>query len=177
MGFTPWRIDQDKQVIIDPDAVALEPAMINLTQEQIRYMILAHDYVRSPYRLKPKDERKRLALERVYGTDKNHDPEKHALFRNATEAFMLFVQDSRYEYRDALLAKLMQLRKSLADPTVIQASVITSTTKSIKAIQDEVDQIELEISTDEEAMVLKAGKQVSWIEKYKLNKQNSKVVH
>ena len=65
-----FKVDRNWKVIIDIEAAKLVPELRSLSEEELLYVILVADYVDGPFRKQPPEERRIMAVRRVYGKDK-----------------------------------------------------------------------------------------------------------
>lgn len=164
-----FQIDRNFKVMASPEAAKLVPELQSLTMEQLWYVILVVDYVDSPFRRKPIEERKLLAARKVFGKDKVMKESEKVL--NAMEAYKGLVFDIRRETLDALKSKVMKLHKELLRPDVTP-SAIQNVDKSISFLEKRITSIERDLDLEEqETIEIKAGRQLSMLEKWQRNQK------
>lgn len=157
-----FAVDRNFEVLLNPDAVKLVPELTGLTDKELRYVILVVDYVDSPYRKKPFEERRLMAQKTVYGKiASTPEPPK---IKSAMEAYKQLVFDIRRETIDIYKDKILRLQKEtiVADISFSRMKEIDST---ISFLQDRVSSIEHDLDIEEsEEIQLKGQKRLSYVE-------------
>lgn len=159
-----FQIDRNFEIIINPDAVKLVPELAMISKDELRYVILVTDYVSSPYRLKPLDERKMLAIKKIWkGQRKVNDIEspKVKICMNEYEGLVF---DIRRKTIDIYKKKITDLHiMTLSSELTLMK--LKDYSGQIDFLQAKILVLEREINSDEENMVeLKGGKALSAVE-------------
>lgn len=172
MSATLFRLDKKFTVVLDEDAMNLEPCLRLLNSKQKLFLVLGWDYF-SPYARLSKSERIGRALRQTYGKD-DVSPETDKKFVNAIEAYMGLQYDYRRDFRDSNLdrAKELQnemiLEKDMIRVPKLQAA-INVFLENARKYQAEIDLIDAE-----EEENLKGGASRSHIEKWQENQREYK---
>lgn len=160
-------VNNSNTAILSSDAVKLCPELRKLTEEQVLYIILAYDYIDSPWRRMPLEDRQRLAKRKIWG-EKDFNPEDYKNVLAGIEEYKGLIYDEEREMRDTLLIKLRMLNgEFLAESDVNRLNQII---KSQDLVQKRIDDFDVKIDIKEETIKLKAGKQLSFIEQFMRNR-------
>ncbi len=162
-----FTVNNSHTIILSNDAVKLCPDLRKLTQDQILYIILAYDYIDSPWRRFPLEDRKRLAKRKVWG-EKKFIPEDYKDMLIGIEEYKGLVYDVEREQREVLLSKLSSLNTKFS--TENDTATLSVIMKSQDIIQKRIDEYDLKIDIKEEKVKLKAGKRLSYIEQFQRNR-------
>jgi len=164
-----FKVDKNFEVILNREAVKLVPELANVTQQQLRYIILVVDYVDGPFRKKPPDERKLLARRQVYGDSKKiTEPDS---LRIKMEAYKSLVFDIRRETIDVFTQKVTALQKEVIQPE-ITFTRMKEIDQSISFMQDRITSINHELDIEEgEEIELKGQKKLSYVEIWQKNQK------
>jgi len=165
-----FTIDKDKNVVPTKDALSLVPELAELSDEEFKYIIIVYDQRFSPYWQKPIEERKILALKRLYGGKKPKIEEKEKV-KKGIEAYKSITYDERYEAIDAGKSKLARLNSNLADPNIINSRDLADIEKAIEIVQRMVDKNLEQVIRDEEKVNIKGDKGLSWLEKMRRSRK------
>ncbi len=159
-----FKVNNNFDVILNPDAVKLAPELSALTKEELLYVILVIDYSDSPYRMKPLEERRAMAAKRIFGdTKKNVEPVK---VLNAMDCYKSLVFDIRRETKDIYVEKITVLQRETLtkDVSFARMKEIDST---ISFLQTRIDSIDKSLYTEEiNNIVLKGKRELSYIEEW-----------
>jgi len=157
-----FKIDRNWKIIVDPDATKLVPELRSLSQDQLWYVILVTDYVDGPFRKKPPEERRILAIRKIFGKDT--EMKESPKVKNAMEAYRGLVFDIRRETVDAFKTKVQKLHKELMEDS-LTARRLTEIDKSITFLEARISSIERDLDIEEqESIELKAGRKLSYLE-------------
>lgn len=160
-------VNSSHTVIISNEAVRLCPELAKLTQEQVIYIIMAYDYIDSPWRRYPLEDRKRLAKRKVWG-DKKFVPEDFKNVLAGINEYKGLIYDVDREQREILLAKLNSLNNQFISET--DTGNLALLMKSQDLIQKRLDEVDIRLDIKEENIKLKAGKKLSLIEQFMRNR-------
>jgi hypothetical protein len=168
MSYGIFRVNKELTAVLDKEAVKLEPSLAMLTDQQVMYIILVYDYIDSPYRLKPLEEKQKIARDRLF---EGNDPEKLANVKKAIKAYQGLIYDSRRSQIEIYKTKISKLQKVFdgEDDNKAMQDII----KTIDIIRKDQDRIEKEVAIDEEKIELRGGNKLTFIEQWKLKQQNS----
>jgi len=162
-----FTINSGHTAILSNDAVKLCPSLTKLTKDQVLYIILAYDYIDSPWRRFPLEDRQRLAKRKIWN-DKQFIPEDFKKIVAGIEEYKGLIYDVEREQRDVLLKKLDSLNNDFIKESDTER--LTKIMKSQDLIQKRLDEIDIKIDIKEEKIKLKAGKQLSYIEQFQRNR-------
>lgn len=165
-----FKIDKNFEIVLNIEAVKLVPELSSLDQDELIYVILVADYVDGPYRKKPIEERKLMALKRVFG--KNPPVLSEKKIGIAIEAYKSLVFDIRRETLDIYNSKIKTLQKES-----LQQDISFSRMKEIDSAMsfmiDRINSINHELDIEEgEEIELKGKKKLSYIEMWQRNQRN-----
>lgn len=164
-----FQIDKDL-IVLNPEAIKLVPELKSLNQQELKYVILVVDYVDSPYRKKPFEERQLMARKTVYGDMKNN-PETEKI-RLAMVGYKSLVFDIRRETIDVYKKKVLILHKETLNET-LSDSRVREIDKSITFYQDRISSMERDLDIEETDKVeIKGGKKLSYLEMWQRNQKN-----
>lgn len=165
-----WIFRFDKaEILIDEDAVMLCPILSQLNQKELKYVILVEDYVKSPLRRKPKNERMFSASLIVFGKE---DYLPNEIVKKAMEEYKSLLFDSRRETIDALNNKINRINMEIESPELTSIQ-FTNMLKALNLAQLRIDQLTIEIERDDEMeqLKLRGGKKLSFLEMYQRNRR------
>lgn len=162
-----FTVNSSHTVILSNEAVKLCPELRQLNEQQVLYIILAYDYIDSPWRRQPLEDRKRLAKRKIWG-DKKFVPEDYKKVAAGINEYKGLIYDPEREQRDVLLTKLNSLNNEFINET--DTGALTQLMKSQDLIQDRIDAFDIKIDIKEEKVKLKAGKKLSYIEQFMRNR-------
>jgi len=106
-----FKVDKNYKVILNPEAAKLVPELAALNEDMLMYVILVADYCDGPFRRKPYEERRALAIKRVFGAKSVNVDTKQIL--SAIDSYKGLVFDVRRETRDVYMTKLSFYQKEL----------------------------------------------------------------
>ena len=164
MANTLFRLDNSNTIIIHPEAIKLAPELFSLTQDEMRYVTLAYDYLKSPYRLKPPEERQSSARKLVFKNDTWTENKK---VKDAALIYKELIYDPRRETIDSINSRVSKINMDIDNDQL-----------SIKEIKERLDlqellvkrkeDLEKQIDTEEEAMSFKGDIKLSFLEKWQI---------
>jgi hypothetical protein len=163
-----FTVNNSHTVILSSEAVKLCTELSKLTEEQVLYIILAYDYLDSPWRRYPLEDRKRLSKRKIWG-DQEFVPEEFANMQLAIDEYKGLIYDIDYEMRDALLSKLKTLDHNLIIET--DTSKINLILRSQDILKARLDELDIKIDIKQEAIKLKSSKKLSYIEMFMRNRE------
>lgn len=159
-----FKVNNNFDVILNPDAVKLVPELTALTKEELLYVILVVDYADSPYRMKPLEERRAMAAKRIFSDTKKNVETAKVL--NAMDCYKSLVFDIRRETKDIYSEKISVLQRETLtkDVSFGRMKEIDST---ISFLQTRIDSIDKSLYTEEISnIVLKGKRELSYIEEW-----------
>lgn len=157
-----YTLDREGKIILHEDSIKLSPILMDLSEAELRYIILVYDYVCSPYARKPIDDRRELAIRDLGDIDESK------LLREIDELNSLIFDSKRYTI-DLFINKISKLNKDLMDTE--DSKEIESLDKSISILQKRVDEYEADLVKDNDRVILKGGKELSLLERMKRSKK------
>lgn len=166
MGVSVFTINQKGTAVLHKDAVTLCDELVKVTEKELLYIILAHDNLNGPYRLKPPEERRQLALSKCFPKLKS-EPKG---LDDAIKEYISINYEHNVASRDVLLQKKASLQISLIgenEPTRIQGLL-----KTIDLIDNKLDEIVEKIQRNETQFELKGGGELSFLEQFMLNRES-----
>jgi len=159
-----FKLDKKNNIELYPGVLALCPDLNLLSGEEVKYVIYVYDYIFSPWRALPIDERKRKAIYRIYG-DKQIIPEDNPKVAKAIKEYREMIYDSRYETLENLITKINYLN-NLISKEAINIKDLKDNMDMINTLTKHKEAIERDLSNEEEKMYLKGGKELSHLEKW-----------
>ena len=165
MAYGIFRISKDGTVILSPDAIKLCRDLAFLTDDQIKYIVLVYDYVDSPIRRKPLEERRRIARDKL--SDSRIDPEDSPVVKKGIEEYTSMIYDNRRERMDILNNKISRMQKKLDDEE--DDKIIKRYIETINLMSSEIDKLQEAIDIDEEMIEVRGNKKLTFIEIWKRN--------
>lgn len=165
-----FKIDKNFEAVINIDALKLVPELKGLSQQELRYVILVVDYVDSPFRKKPLEERKLLAKKKIFGSTDVKVETPNVLA--GMDAYKSLIFDIRRETTDIYKAKVKGMHKeTLQDSTAF--SRLKELDQTISFLSDRIKSIEHELDIEEdEEIELKGKKKLSYIEIWQRNQKD-----
>jgi len=159
-----FKMDANWEVVINPQAVKLVPELAGLDKKQLRYVILVTDYIDSPLRKKPIDERRAMATKMVY-LDSKKQVETDTV-KLAIKVYKSLVFDIRRETIDIYNQKIRMLQKESLG-TEVTFSRMKEIDGTITFMQDRVENMQHQLDIEEsEEISVKGGKVLSYLEKW-----------
>jgi hypothetical protein len=157
-----FKINKEYTAVLNPEAAKLVPELSGLSPDELLYVILVADYADGPYRKRPPEERRTLALKHVFGAKQvNLDNQR---IYDALDAYKSLVFDIRRETLDILKQKAQLYHKELLNPN-IEFKRMKELDQAIQYIEDRIEKIETSLSTDDiTEMELKGQKKLSFLE-------------
>lgn len=173
MSHGVYSITTDGTALINEEAIKLEPILGQLNTKQILYIIWVYDYIQSPLRKKPLEDRKRFAKAKFFPTLDTPFEERMGM-PLAINTFKSFIYDEKYETCETYKAKISQLQKNLMDTA--NSTDISNIMKSIDLLRKKIDEIESEIDERDQIVKVKGDRTLSMIELWQRNRSLSKKV-
>lgn len=167
-----FRLDKKFTVVLDEDAMDLEPCLRLLNSKQKLFLVLGWDYF-SPYARLTKEERIGRARRQTYGKE-DVSPETDKKFINAIEAYMGLQYDYRRDFRDSNLDRAKELQHEMISEKDVSKipkyqSAINVFLDNAKKYQAEIDALSIEEQDN-----LKGDSKLSFIEKWQNNQREYK---
>lgn len=160
-----FYIDEKNLTILNPDCVKLVPEIAPLMQseEKLKYVILVYDYD-SPFKQWPIDDRKRKAINRVWGDAPPKNLETDKVLNVAIEAYKSLQYDTKRELIATYERKIQQIESKIEDEDnekklTEYASTIDKFRKYVKALEHEVFDDKMQEGQ------IKGGQELYWLEK------------
>jgi hypothetical protein len=164
-----FKVDKNFKTILNPEAVKLVPELAALSQEELIFVILVEDYCDSPFRKKPYDERRSLAIKRVFGDNPiNLETNK---IKVARDLYRSLVFDIRRETLDVFKKKVdLYHKETLA--MGIEFKRLKELDQAIQYLEERILSIETNLAADDITNVkLKGDRQLSYIEIWQKRQQ------
>jgi hypothetical protein len=170
-----YEIDKDKQIVLVREAIMLCPELNKLSPEEIKYIIIAYDYVDGPCKKMANSERRNFAINKLFnGKDQNLEAKPY--IRSAIDEYQSLIYHTKKHTVDTLNSKIFQLNQELANPDLTDSTKIANIDKSITILEKRKDAYEQEIASDQDLMQLKGGKRkMSLLETMKVNRDLYKI--
>lgn len=165
-----FRVDSNFQLILSKDAARLCPELVDISEDELKYIILAYDYLESPFRKKPIEERKRIARRRIWKNSRK-TPEKTAKIKKAINAYKSLIYDSKREAVDSYKQKIHNLNMEISKSDDFKE--IQEKAKIVSFLESKVAEYETDIQAGEVnfELKLKGDKKLSYVEIWQRNKQ------
>lgn len=162
-------LSNDGRVVLNDLAVSLCPNLKRLKSEELLYIILAYDWINSPYRLRAPEERRKLAVIRCWPNAPDLIPEDQPRLGKAIEEFQSLLFNHNYYYRDRLLSKMITMEEELTRETT--ASKIKGLMDTMDLISRKIDELNDKIMQRESELELKGGGSLTWVEQWQINRE------
>lgn len=164
-----FKIDKNYKVILNPEAAKLIPELAALSDDMLMFVILVADYCDGPYRRKPVEERRALALKRVFaGKNVNVDTKQVIA---ALDSYKGLVFDVRRETRDVYMTKLSFYQKELLKSDV-DIKRMKDLDSSIQFLEERISKIDISLEADDiKEIELKGQKKLSYIEIWQIRQK------
>ncbi len=161
-----FKINQKGDALISSEARKLCPELKDVSPEQLLYIIRVYDYVDSPYRKKPINERRNVASS-LYPQKRTYlQIEKE--ITEAIERYRGLIFSPRRTTNDIYISKIAQLQEIFI--TTNDPSDLKDITVAINHITNQIENNEKIIDEEaEQEIVLKGSKKISFTEKWKRN--------
>ena len=170
-----YRKTRDNRIELIPEAIELIPQLNHLGESELRYVIMAYDYVDGPYRRKPTQERINLALQTLWhGAKKQSDIEDEEVI-NAITFYKSLIYDANKYIRDGMIEKKHRLRQQILDYDPLSdgnsSAGLKTLMDSMKYITTNLEDLDQEIRNEDDRMQLKGDRTESRIEIMKRNRK------
>jgi hypothetical protein len=167
-----FKINKEFTAVLNPEAAKLVPELSGLTDDELLYIILVADYSDGPYRKRPPEERRTLAIKHVFkGKSVNVETKK---IYDAIDAYKGLVFDIRRETLDILKQKCQMYHKELLNPT-IEFKRMKELDQSIQYLEERIEKLETSLTTDDiTEMELKGQKKLSFLELWQRHQKEYK---
>ena len=159
-----FRLDSKGHLVIEPSAVKLIPAFGNLTEPQVRYLVLAYDTANTIFKQQKYSEWSKLACKYVFSHD-NVAKEEKVISQQIVDNFKLLVYDEDRIQK----AKMIQRKRELHDELLEAkgSSAMKAIVDSIAMLDNLVKTLDSKISSaDEEVILANKNGKLSMIEKW-----------
>lgn len=157
-----FKVDKNYKVILNSDAAKLVPELAALSEDWLLYVILVADYCDGPYRKKPVEERRSLAIKRVFGNKEVNVDRKEIL--NAIDSYKSLVFDIRRETLDVYKEKVRIYHKESLNPNM-EIKRLKELDGAIQFLEERIEKIEVSLEADDiQEIELKGQKRLSYIE-------------
>jgi hypothetical protein len=157
-----FKVNKDFSVVLNQEAAKLVPELTALTEKELLYVILVADYCDGPFRKKPLEERRSLAIKRVFGSDTVNVDTKEIL--NAIDGYKSLVFDIRRETLDVYNDKIKVYHKELLNLN-LEIKRLKEIDSAIQFLEDRIEKINTSLESDDISSVeLKGQKQLSYLE-------------
>lgn len=171
MGHGVYSVSSDGSAILNEEAVKLEPILGQLNAKQLLYIIWVYDYIQSPLRKKPLEDRKRLAKAKFFPQLETSFEERMGM-QTAIDCFKSFMYDEKYETCETYKSKIYQLQQNLISTN--QTTEIANITKTIDLLRSKIEEIENELDERDQIVYVKGDRKLSLIEQWQRNRKLSK---
>lgn len=162
-----FKIDKDGIPRLSEDALKLTIHLGKLKSDELLYVILTYDYIDSPYRQKPLSLRKRQAILRIWGNKLNIDPESTKQMKEAIKEYRSLIFDQKRELLERYEEKIQVLQLDFIKADT--SSAIKNVSDSIKIVIAQKESLDYDIRTNEQLVILKGERKLTWLEEMKKN--------
>jgi hypothetical protein len=164
-----FKVDKNYKVILNADAAKLIPELAHLSEDVLLYVILVADYCDGPYRKKPIEERRSLALKRVFGDKPINVDTKEIL--NAIDSYKSLVFDIRRETLDVYKEKVRIYHKESLNPNM-EIKRLKELDGAIQFLTERIEKVEVSLEADDiNEIELKGQKKLSYIEIWQMRQK------
>ena len=165
-------ISQNGQVVVNDLAVFLCPTLNKLKSNELIYIARVYDSVGSPYRLRPIEDRRRIAAAKCWPDSPEYIPEENEKIAAAIMEFQGCVFNHNYHIRDKLLTKLIRLEEQLTAETTAQK--IKGIMETMELVSKKIDELNDKILQKESELELRGGGDLTFIEQWQINQEEFK---
>lgn len=157
-----FKVNNNFTVVVNIDAVKLVPELSTLTQEELLYIILVYDYVDSPYRKQPIEERQIMATKKIFGDTNINLSEKLIL---AIDGYKSLIFDIRRETIDVYKTKCQKMQKEILTQSEMSFSRVKELEQTITYLNQRISDMEHSLDIEEkEEIEIKGKKALSQVE-------------
>jgi hypothetical protein len=157
-----FKVDKNYKVILNSDAAKLIPELAALDEDWLLYVVLVADYCDGPYRKKPLEERRSLAIKRVFGNKEVNVDRKEIL--SAIDSYKGLVFDIRRETLDVYKEKVRLFHKESLSPN-LEIKRIKELDGAIQFLTERIEKMEVSLEADDiQEIELKGQKKLSYLE-------------
>jgi hypothetical protein len=172
----------DGKIHLHPQAIQFIPTVSQLLDEEKKYLFAVYDMIDSPIKGQPISRRRELAVSFFFPKEEDkkkkiEELEADAMFRSAIEELKSVTYDPDRTTYDTYNEKLWQLNIALRDCDPKSAKLLLDT---IDMFQERADKLKQKMEKEDVAkinVVLKGGRQLSYLEVWQLSKQNYKAAN
>ncbi len=161
-----YDIDSKGNLTLASEAMKIVPALSYCRQEDMRFVILAYDYLHGPFLEMPKDARIAMAINMIYKGKKSREELEYDL-QGIINIYCSLIYEIDYETRDALRTKIAQLIQKIRELNMNDEDDVKrlqSYDKALKILRAQYDEYDTRIRKEEEKLELKGNKTESFIE-------------
>jgi hypothetical protein len=159
-----------------PEVISIVPSFSKLSEEKLKFLIIAYDYTGSPFKMKPENYRIDMA-EKLTGVKRNDIPE------SVKEEFISCIYDLKRDKKELFQKKLASIQ--LRFETESNVSQLKELSLLMDFIEKRITDLDSEILHEEEMdVVLKANRKLSLLEKlirnrklYNIDKKNKEKIN
>lgn len=159
-----FRLDSKGHIVIEPAAIKLVPVFANLSEDQVRYLVLAYDSANTIFKQQKYTDWQKLACKYVFMHD-DHVKEERKMTAEVIEKFKFLVYDEDHIQK----VKMIQRKRELHDELLT-----TKGTTAMKAVVDSIGMLDSLIKSldskiafaDEEVILASKTGKLSMIEKW-----------
>jgi len=170
-----YRIIQGR-IELMPEVISIVPSFSKLSEEKLKFLIIAYDYTGSPFKMKPENYRIDMA-EKLTGVKRNDIPE------SVKEEFISCIYDLKRDKKELFQKKLASIQ--LRFETESNVSQLKELSLLMDFIEKRITDLDSEILHEEEMdVVLKANRKLSLLEKlirnrklYNIDKKNKEKIN
>ena len=166
-----FQITKEYDVVANPEAIKLIPELASLSRDELRYVIYVADYMDSPFRRKPLNERKNLAINRIWKGKMKISHLENPKITLALREYEGLVFDIRRRTIDVYKSKVEKLHhESLREDNTL--SKMKDIHGQIEFLQEKIMSFEKDLDHEEdEEIKLKGDKDLSTIEIWQRRQQ------
>ena len=162
-------ISSNGRIVINDLAISLCPNLKKLKTDELIYIALVYDFVGSPHRLKPIEDRRKIAVVKCWPSKPEHLPEEDERIKKGIQEFQSLVFNHNYYIRDRLLSKLIRLEEELTSET--SAQKIKGLMETMDLVQKKIDDLNDRIMQKESELELRGGGDLTFIEEWQTNRE------
>jgi len=151
-----YRIVKGKIEVI-PEAASLVPSFSSLTENQLRFLIIAYDYTSSPYKMKPLSFREDMA-------EKITKIKRKDISQEIKDEFISCIYDIKRDKKELLQKKLISIQNGFE--TEESLTKLKELSSLMDFIEKKISDVDAEIiREDEMEVILKGERKLSLLEK------------
>lgn len=162
------KIDKKNKLVFDSELLKLVPVFKKLKQDELLFIAMAYDYD-SPYKQFNEEERIKKAWKFTYGQLEIKDLSH---LKEAVEEYKACQYDSKRDTIERYQKKIALFLQEMETETV--PNKVSQIDAAIKALQFRIEEMQTAVKKEENALIVKGGKTISFIEQVQIKAKEYK---